>query len=97
GGKLLLVGHGLSSDRIVAGAGCDRHPAQLGEAVDAGLAAEAAVTGIADAAEGHLRLVRDGRSVDVADARLDPPRDPEAARGVAGEDRGRQAVSAVVG
>ena len=46
----------------------DGDPSQSGEFGDAGLAAEA--RGL-DTAEGHLRLVGDGRAVDVADAALD--------------------------
>src|SRR3569623_33904 len=75
-------------DGIVARQGLDGDPAQLGVAVDAGLAAEAAVTGALGAAERHLRLVMHGRPVDVAAARLDLARDTQAARGVAGEHRG---------
>src|SRR3954471_24154253 len=45
------------SEGVMAGLGLDRDPAQLGEAVDSGLAAEAAVARRADAAERHLRLV----------------------------------------
>jgi hypothetical protein len=33
-----------------------------------------------DAAERHLRLVVDGRAVDMADARLDAPRDGQSDR-----------------
>src|SRR5258705_220631 len=75
----------------------DGDPAELGEGVDPGFAAEASVTRGADAAERHLRFVLNRRAVDVANARSDAPRDPEAARDVAGEDRCGQAVLAVVG
>src|SRR5690242_21201030 len=59
------------SEWIVLSRILDRHPAQIGEFGDRGLAAEAAVARALDAAEGHLRLVADGRAVDVADAGLD--------------------------
>lgn len=52
---------------------CSRHrdPAQFGESLDAGLAAEAPVSRILDSAAGHLGLVVNGGAVDVADTRLD--------------------------
>ena len=50
-----------------------------------------------DAAERHLRLVLDGRAVDMADARLDAPRDRQTQDDVAREDGRREAVLAVVG
>jgi hypothetical protein len=49
----------------------DRDPAQLGELLECGAAAEAAPARVLDAAEGHLRLVMDGGVVDVAHAALD--------------------------
>ena len=86
----------LSLYREMAGLGLDRDPTQFGEAVDAGLAAEATVTGSLGAAERHLCLVMHGRAVDVADARSDLACDAQAARGVASEDSGGQAVFGVV-
>ena len=77
-------------DRIVPGFAGDGDPAQFGEGLDPGLAAEAAVARGAGSAERHLRLVGDGRAVDVADAGLDAPRDLQAARRVAGEHRRRR-------
>ena len=60
-----------------------RDPAQLGELVDGGVAAEASVAGGLHAAERHLRLVVHRRAVDVADARLDALRHLERPRDVA--------------
>src|SRR5580700_4300148 len=74
----------------------DGDPAQLGELSDSGPAAEAAVAGRLHAAERHLRLVLHRGGVDVADARLDALRELDAARDVAGEDRGRQTVLGIV-
>src|SRR4051794_31509806 len=71
-------------------------PPQLREEVDPCLSAETAVTGTADAAERHLRFVLNRRSVDVADARADAPRNPKATRGIAREHGGREAIIAVV-
>src|SRR5688572_28219118 len=65
------------SDGVMPRLGLDRDPSQLGEGIDAGLAAEAAVARRLHPAERHLRLVVHGRAVDVADARLDPPGDLE--------------------
>src|SRR3954467_10131637 len=73
-------------DRIMAGLSLDRDPAQLGETVDAGLAAEAAVAGGFGAAEGHLRLVMNGRAVDMADAGLDLARNAQAPGSVLRKD-----------
>src|SRR5688572_4194318 len=87
----------IGSDRVVAGFGLEGDPAQLGERVDTGLAAEPAVARGLDPAEWHLRLVRHGRGVDVANARMDLPRDLDPARRVAGEYRRRQAVFGVIG
>src|SRR5690348_9605991 len=87
----------LTSDRIMAGLAGDGDPAQLGEGLDPGLTAEAAVAGGADAPEGHLRLVVHRRPVHVADARSNAPCDAKTARGIAGEHCRRKAVVAVVG
>src|SRR3546814_9795017 len=81
----------------MAGLGLHRDPAQLSETVDPGLAAETAVAGVAHAAKGHLRLVMHGGTVDVAHARPDLPCDAQPPRRVAGEDRGGEAIVAVVG
>ena len=87
----------ITSERVVHRLGLDGDPAELGELVDRRLAAEAPVAAGLDAAEGHLRLVVDGRPVDVANARFDLLRHPQPAAEVAGEDRRRQAVFGVVG
>jgi hypothetical protein len=50
-------------------------PAQVGERLDARLAAEAAVTRVLDAAERHPRFVVHGRAVDAPGARIDAPSD----------------------
>lgn len=52
---------GRPSDRVVPWRRLDGHPAQLGELVERRLAAEAAIAGALDAAEGHLCLVVHGR------------------------------------
>src|SRR5690606_24966289 len=84
-------------ERIVAWRGLHGYPAQLGELVDARLAAETAETAALDAAERHLGLVVHGGAVDVADAGLDAGRHLPGARGVLAEHRRRQAVVVVVG
>src|SRR5581483_3097747 len=70
-----------NSERERVRAALDRHPAELRELVDDGLAAEAAPARVLDAAERHLRLVADGLVVDVHDPRLEPLREREAAVG----------------
>ena len=80
----------------MSGLALNRDPAQLGETVYAGLAAETAVSGRAHPAEGHLRLVVHGGAVDVADARSDPAGDGEPSRRIACENGGRQAIVAIV-
>src|ERR1700759_5136843 len=64
----------LKSERIVLRP-LDRDPAQFGDLVDHGVAAETAIAAGLGAAERHLRLVSDGRAVDMADPGLDPAGD----------------------
>src|SRR5512132_3174682 len=80
------TGRPVRSERVVALPGLDRDPAQLGELVDGGLAAEAAPPAALDPAERHLGLVVDGRAVDVADAGVDAPGHPDRTRHVPAED-----------
>ena len=68
---------GVGLDRVVARARLDRDPAQLGELLQRGPAAEAAEAARLHAAERHLRLVVHGRAVHVADAALDAARQVE--------------------
>src|SRR6185437_9730078 len=84
------------SKRVMARRRLDRDPTQLGELVDPGLAAEAAVAGRFHAAEGHLRLIVDRRTVDVADPRLDALRQLQCAADIFAENRRGQAVLGVV-
>src|SRR5690348_13490741 len=88
---------GGGSDGKLAGKGLDGDPAQLGELIDARHAAEAAITGSAHAAERHLRLVVHRGAVDVAHSGADLARDAQPARRIAGEDRSREPILAVVG
>jgi hypothetical protein len=67
-------------------------PEQLGEFVDRGLAAEAAIAGGFHAAERHLRLIMHRRAVDVADAALYALRHRQRPADIAAENRGGQAV-----
>jgi hypothetical protein len=90
-------GAGGRPDRVVAGALLDRHPAQLGELLERGAASEAAPAAGLDAPERHLRLVVDGRGVDVADAALDPAGNLHRLVDVLAEDRGGATVLGVVG
>src|SRR5438034_3676770 len=73
-------------------AALDGDPAEVGELVDDGAAAEAPEAGVLDAAERHLRLVADRLVVDVDDAGLDPVRERQAALGVLRDDPGREAI-----
>jgi len=75
----------------------DRDPPQFREGFDPRLSPEPAIAGCAKPAERHLWLVLNRRPVDVANARSNPPRDPEAAGGVAREDGCAEAVFAIVG
>src|SRR3954452_19063133 len=84
-------------DRVVTRGLLDRDPAELGELLERGGAAEAAPARLLDAAERHLRLVVHGGGVDVADARLEPARDVPGGGDAAREDRGGEAVRRVVG
>src|SRR5690606_39609014 len=84
------------SDRIVAGFGFERDPAQFGEGIDPGLAPETAIAAGLHTSEGHLRFVRHRGRIDMADARLDLPRDLETARSVPGEHRCGKTVLRVV-
>ena len=62
-------------------------PAQFRECVHAGLAAEPAVARGLHAAEGHLGLVVNRRTIDVANTGFDALRDVDAARKIAREHR----------
>src|SRR5690606_38173695 len=86
----------LELDRITHLPGLQADPPELGEGIDPRLATEAAIAGRLHAAERHLRLVLDGRAVDVADAAFEPLRHPERSGRVAAEHRGRETVLAVV-
>ena len=66
-------------EREGVGAALDGDPAELGELVDDGLAAEAPEARVLDSAERHLRLVADRLVVDVDDPRLDLLGEREAA------------------
>src|SRR5262245_56728759 len=88
---------GMTSKRIVPVPRLDGDPPQLRELGDRGLSAEAAVAGVLDPAEGHLRLVVDGGAVDVADAGVDALGDGKSAGDVAAEDGGGEAIGRVVG
>src|SRR6185437_2094927 len=85
------------SDWVVAWFLGDRDPAGRRELVEDLPGAEAAPPGGFDAAERGGRLVVDGGTVDVADARLDPGGDRLGALDVPAEDRGGQPVFGVVG
>src|SRR5581483_1171 len=80
----------------VPAAGTDGDPAQLGELVHDREPAEAAEAGVLDAAERHLRLVRDRLVVDVDDPRVDLLRQRKAALAVARDDPGAQSVARAV-
>src|SRR5579862_4002682 len=82
-----LLSTPLERERVPA-AGADGDPTQLGELVHDREPAEAAEAGVLDAAERHLRLVRDRLVVDVDDSRVDLLRQGEAALAVAGDDPG---------
>src|SRR5438874_7496060 len=81
---------------VVAGLGFNGNPAQFCEAIDASFSAETTVARFPDSAERHLRLVMNGRPVNMADARIDLTRDAQAPRRIAGEHCGREAISSVV-
>src|SRR5580692_10599477 len=75
----------------------DGDPALFGERVDAGGAAESAVAGVLDAAEGGHGFVGDALVVDVDDAGPDVCGDVEGGGEVAGDDPAGQPVVGVVG
>src|SRR3954470_7251576 len=79
-------------DRVVTRGLLDRDPAELGELLERGRAAEAAPARLLDAAERHLRLVVQGGGVDVADAGLEPACDVPGGGDAAREDRRGEAV-----
>src|SRR5277367_1357571 len=83
-------------DRVVGWSAADCDPAQLGEFFEGGFAAEAAVTAVFYAAEGHLRLVVNGGAVDVADACLHLLGEAHRFIYIAAEDGAREAVLSVI-
>ena len=68
----LAAGAGRRLDRVVAWQRLDRDPAQLRELLERRPATEPPEAARLHATERHLRLVVDGRVVDVADAAFDP-------------------------
>ena len=86
---------GRGSERVAGRVAAHRRPAQLGEGLQVGLAAEAgAGAGRGDAAEGRDRLVVHRLVVDVDDAGGDAVGEFQAARGVPGDDAEGEAVRA---
>src|SRR5690242_17681248 len=80
------------SDRVLPRKLLDRDPPQFSEFLERGTAAEAPEAAGLHAAERHLRLVVDGRVVDVTDTALDPLCKLESGRHVFAEDRGAESV-----
>src|SRR3569833_2109610 len=93
-------GHGTARveplERKLAGPRLPRAPAQLGELRDAGFAAETAVPRGAHAAEGHLWLIMNRGTVDVAHAGTDLACDTQASDRIPREHGGRQTVLCVI-
>src|SRR5437879_6420288 len=75
----------LALKRIVPGGRLDRNPTQFGELTNGSVTSKASVAASLYTAKRHLRFVMHGRTVDVADARLDLPGDIESTRDVAAE------------
>src|SRR5262245_22878414 len=85
------------SERIMPRPSLHCNPAQLGELVDGGLAAETAVARSLGAAERHLWLVVHSRCIDMTDPSLDTLGDTESTCKVATKYCGGEAVLGVVG
>lgn len=75
----------------------DGDPAQVGEFRDRCLATKAAKARISDTAKRHLRFVRHGRAVDMADAAFDLVCGRKRALNILTEDSSRQAILSVIG
>lgn len=64
----------------------ERNPSKLSELFDGCFAAEASVSTGFDPAERHLRLIVNGRPVDVTNAGIEPLRERKSSRGITAED-----------
>src|SRR5271170_6030254 len=93
---VMIPSFAITSDWKMARLGFDRDPAKLSECIDAGFAAKTAVSGAFDSAERHLRLVVNGRAVDMAHAGLDLLGNPQTARCVLCEHGSGQAILGVI-
>src|SRR6266700_1426013 len=77
--------------------GLNRDPSQFGKLVYASFAAKSTIAGRAHSTEGHLRLVVDGGTVDMADSGTNLACHAQATGRIAGEHGGRQAIVTVIG
>src|SRR4029079_13964633 len=83
-------------ERVMLFARLDGDPAQVRELLDPSHASETTIAAVLHTAEGHLRLVVNGRPVDVAHAGFDAASDLERASDVAREHGSGEPVLGVV-